>query len=162
MRVVQVHVSGGGVPKRPIPLGEITANGVAGDRHAHPDIHGGPLQAVLLITQEGLEELQHAGFPLYPGALGENITTEGLDRRKVRVGQRYGVGEVILEITKVRRPCEQLTPYGAGIQQAVFDAEVKAGNTQSPRWGLSGFYAAVVRAGTVRPGDSITLLEEAC
>lgn len=159
--VIQINASSGGVPKRPLLFGEITPEGVAGDRHAHPDIHGGPRQAVLLITSEGIDELKAEGFPLYPGALGENITTLGLDRRTVRLGQRYRLGQVIVEITKIRRPCEQLSPYGEGIQKAVFDAEVKAGNIASPLWGLSGFYASVIQPGTLRPGDTITLLEEA-
>ena len=149
------------MPKRPIAFGEIGVEGVAGDRHAHPHIHGGPRKAVLLITSEGIEELKAEGFPLYPGALGENITTSGLDRRMIRLGQRYRLGEVIVEITKMRQPCEQLSPYGLGIQKAVFDTEVKAGNAASPRWGLAGFYASVIQPGTLRPGDTITLLEEA-
>jgi MOSC domain-containing protein YiiM len=159
--VVQINVSSGGVPKHAIPFGEVGIDGVAGDRHAHPHIHGGPRKAVLLIAAEALEELKAQGFPLYPGALGENITTTGLDRRMVRLGQRYRIGEVIIEIAKMRQPCEQLSPYGPGIQKAVFDEEVKAGNVASPRWGLAGFYASVVRPGTIRPGDTITLLEEA-
>jgi MOSC domain-containing protein YiiM len=161
--VLQINVSNGGVPKRPILFGDITATGVVGDRQAHPQIHGGPRQALLLITNEGLEELKRDGFPLYPGALGENVTTQGLDRRNVRLGQRYRLGEVIVEITKMRRPCDQLNPYGEGtIQSAVFDKEVKAGNIESPRWGLAGFYASVIQPGTLRPGDPITLLEESC
>lgn len=159
--VVQISVSHGGVPKRPVLFGEVGKLGVAGDHQAHPEFHGGPTKALLLVTSEAIEELKSAGYPLYPGALGENITTLGLDRRRVRLGQRYRIGEVIVEITRMRRPCDQLSPYGEGIQAAVYDAEVKAGNTASPRWGLAGFYASVVKPGTVRPGDAIMLLEEA-
>jgi MOSC domain-containing protein YiiM len=36
---------------------------------------------------------------------------------------------------------------------------VQAGDSNSERWGLSGFYASVIQAGTVRAGDSIALLE---
>lgn len=161
--VLQINVSNGGVPKRPVLFGEVTTTGVVGDRQAHPEIHGGPRQALLLITSEGLEELKCAGFPLYPGALGENVTTQGLDRRNVRLGQRYRLGEVIVEVTKMRRPCDQLNPYGEGtIQSAVFDKDVKAGNIESPRWGLAGFYVSVIQPGTLRPGDPIVLLEESC
>lgn len=161
--VLQINVSNGGVPKHSIPEGQVTPTGIVGDRQAHPQIHGGPKQALLLITTEGLDELKRDGFPLYPGALGENVTTQGLDRRTVRLGQRYRLGEVIVEITKMRRPCDQLNPYGEGaIQSAVFDKDVKAGNIESPRWGLAGFYASVIQPGTLRPGDPITLLEESC
>jgi len=48
--ILQVSVSRGGVPKRAIPEGTLTLTGLDGESHAHPDIHGGPRQAVLLIT----------------------------------------------------------------------------------------------------------------
>lgn len=157
--VLQINVSPGGVPKRPIPDGVVTPLGITGDRHANPQVHGGPRQAILLITSEGIEELREQDFPLYYGALGENLTTRGLNRRSVRIGQRYRIGEILVEITKVRAPCETLNAY-PGIQRAIYDQEVKAGNPASPLWGLSGFYASVLRAGTIHPGDSIQLLDE--
>jgi MOSC domain-containing protein YiiM len=158
--IVQVSVSRGGVPKRSIPSGVVTELGIAGDACAHPQIHGGPQQALLLITSEGIEELTALGFPLFPGALGENLTTLGLDRRRMRVGQRYRIGQVLIELTKMRAPCEQLSVYGPGIQNAVYDLQVRAGDPQSPRWGLGGFYARVLQAGTIRPGDPISLLDQ--
>ena len=157
-RVVQVNVSSGGIPKRAVPEGRLAPTGVEGDRWAHPKIHGGPRQAVLLITDEGLAELGALGFTLGPGALGENLTTRGWDRRAVRVGQQWRVGTAVVQITKLRAPCATLNPLGSGIQAAIFDAAVKAGDWSSPRWGLSGFYAAVVEPGVVRAGDSITLI----
>ncbi|MEP7354570.1 MAG: MOSC domain-containing protein [Acidobacteriota bacterium] len=158
--ILQIHVSQGGIPKRPIAMGIVTSLGLVGDSHAHPQIHGGPLKALLLLASESLEELMQQGYPLYPGALGENITTQGLDRRTVRLGQRYRIGEIEVEITKVRQPCDTLRPYGVGIQRAVYDPEVKAGNYASPRWGLAGFYTSVVRPGTIHPGDAIRLIQE--
>lgn len=158
--ILQINVSRGGVPKRAISSGDVTALGIAGDACAHPQIHGGPQQALLLITSEGIGELTALGFPLYSGALGENLTTLGLDRRGLRIGQRYRVGAIVIELTKVRQPCDQLNIYGPAIQTAVYDARVKAGDAQSPRWGLSGFYASVVQPGTIRPGDPITLLDQ--
>src|SRR5215831_8435342 len=106
--IVQISVSRGGVPKTPIPWGEVTPLGIEGDLHAHPEIHGGPRQALLLITCEGIEELTALGFPLFYGALGENITTRGIDRRVWRIGQRWRLGDVVIELTKVRGPCDTL------------------------------------------------------
>ena len=158
--VLQINVSPGGVLKRPIPQGVVTPLGITGDGHTNPKVHGGPRKAILIITSEGIDELKEQGFPLYPGALGENLTTSGLNRRSVRIGQRYRIGGVLLEITKLRAPCENLNPYGPGIHKAVYDQEVKAGNPESPRWGLGGFYAAVLQTGTIHPGDPIQLVDE--
>src|ERR1700733_2117578 len=158
--IVQINISPGGVPKRPIAEGEVTPEGIRGDSWAHPQIHGGPNQAVLLITNEGLGQLLEQGYPVFPGALGENLTTAGLDRRQMRIGQRYRAGEVMLEITKMRSPCATLDIYGPSIKGAVYDAQVKASDASSPRWGLAGFYARVLRSGFMRPKDIIKLIDQ--
>jgi MOSC domain-containing protein YiiM len=157
--IIQINISPGGIPKHPIPEAIVTAEGIRGDGWSHPDIHGGPNQALLLVTSEGIGELVAQGFPLFPGALGENLTILGLDRRQMRVGQRYRAGEVFLELTKRRAPCATLNVY-PGIQRAIFDAQVNAGDPSSPRWGLSGFYARVLRGGAIRPQDPIALTEQ--
>jgi MOSC domain-containing protein YiiM len=149
--ILQVSISRGGLPKRAIPEGNITPLGIAGDDHAHPEIHGGPSQAVLLISSEAIAELTAQGYSLYPGALGENITTTGLDRKLWRAGQRWRIGPVaIVELTKVRAPCSQLSVYGPGIQKAIYEDSSA----------LGGFYASVVQPGVVRPGDPISLLDQ--
>ena len=94
------------MPKRPIPDGVVTPLGIAGDGHNNPQVHGGPRQAILIVTSEGIDELKQQGFPLYHGALGENVTTRGLDRRGVRVGQRYRVGDVIIRSPNSARPAK--------------------------------------------------------
>src|SRR5262245_60796527 len=109
--ILQISVSPGGIPKRSIPEGFLTPLGIQGDDHRNPQVHGGPRQAVLLITSEGIEELKQQGFALYFGALGENLTSFGLDRRSVRIGQQYRIGETLVEITKLRAPCANLNVY---------------------------------------------------
>jgi MOSC domain-containing protein YiiM len=159
--IVQINISPGGVPKRPVAEAEVTVQGIRGDSWAHPEIHGGPNQAVLLITSEGIEELIAQGYPLFPGALGENLTTMGLPRQQMRLGQRYRVGEVTLELSKMRSPCTTLDVYGPSIKNAVYDAQVSAGDASTPRWGLAGFYARVLKSGFIRPKDIIELLDQA-
>jgi MOSC domain-containing protein YiiM len=148
------------MPKRAIPQGDIEPLGIAGDSHAHPEIHGGPQQAILVVSSEAIAELTALGYPLYPGALGENITTVGLDRAQWRSGQRWRIGQAIVEFTTVRAPCGQLSVYGLGIQKAIYDEKVDVGDPSSPRWALSGFYASIVRPGPVRAGDPISLLDQ--
>ena len=160
--IVQINVSPGGLPKRAIAAGMITPLGLAGDAHAHPQIHGGPRQAVLLMASETIDELKARGYPVFYGALGENLTTRGLDRRQLRVGHQLRAGAAVLEITKVRGPCATLDIYGPAIKQEIYDARVKAGDPTSPRWGMSGFYARVIRPGPVQPEDAVAILSALC
>jgi MOSC domain-containing protein YiiM len=155
--VVQVSVSQGGIPKRAIPSAELTETGLVGDAWRYP-FHGGRRKAILLITAEGIEELVEQGFKLFLGALGENLTTRGLDRRQLRLGQRFRVGEAEIQLIQIRTPCGTLDVYGSGIQDELFDARVQAGDPCSPRWGLSGFYASTAQSGTIRAGDAIALV----
>lgn len=156
--VVQVSISPGGVPNHPTDEGHVTETGIIGDGWRHPAFHGTPKRAILLITSEGVVELAAQGFPVCYGALGENMTTCGLDRRSLRIGQRFQAGEAVIELTEVRFPCGALSVYGTGIQAAIYDARAQAGDAASPVWGMSGFYASVAEPGIVRPGDSIVLL----
>jgi MOSC domain-containing protein YiiM len=158
--IQQISISRGGVPKLPIPEGFLGPLGVEGDLHARPQVHGGPRQAVLLVASEAIDELIARGYLLFPGALGENITTRGIDRRQMRVGQRYRVGEAVVELTKVRAPCATLDVYGPAIKKEVYDPQVKAGDPSSPRWAMSGFYASIVRSGNIRQNDIIALVDQ--
>ncbi len=157
--ILQVAVSNGGLPKLPVSGGLISFLGIEGDRHAHPEVHGGPRQAVLLVSSEGIDELKGRGYPLFWGALGENLTTRGLDFRRLKVGQRLRAGGALLEITKARGPCTALDVYGASLKDEIYDARVKAGDADSPRWGLSGLYASVIEPGPVRPDDIIVAVD---
>jgi MOSC domain-containing protein YiiM len=159
-RIVQISVSRGGVPKRPIAVGRVQVTGIEGDSWAHPEIHGGPRQAVLLIAEEVLEGLRKQGFPVFPGALGENLTTRDLDPRHWRAGQIWRAGSARLEMTKVRTPCSAIEVYGVAIGKRIYDAMVKAGNPDSPLWAHSGMYARVLSEGAVRVGDLMELESE--
>jgi MOSC domain-containing protein YiiM len=158
--IIQINISPGGLPKRPISSGMISPRGLEGDDWAHPQIHGGENQAILLIAAEVVDELRAIGFPVFYGALGENLTTRGLDRRELRIGQRLRAGAAVLEITKPRGPCAALDVYGASIKEEIYDELVRARDPGSPRWGMSGFYARVIEPGAVQTGDVISLLSE--
>jgi MOSC domain-containing protein YiiM len=144
--VLQVNVSPGGLPKRPVPEARLTPLGLEGDRHAHPDIHGGERKAVLLIPSEVTDDLIARGFPLFYGALGENLTTRGLDVRALRPAMRFQCGEALIELTVLRKPCLNLDVYGPELKRVI------AGDPP-----LGGFYASVVRPGLVRVDDIIAV-----
>ena len=76
-----------------------------GDAHDHPNIHGGPNKAILIIASEVVDALMARGYPLFYGAMGENLTTRGIDVQEIRIGDEFRVGGAVLEITQPRGPC---------------------------------------------------------
>jgi MOSC domain-containing protein YiiM len=139
--ILQINVSSGGVPKLPVPVAQATVLGLDGDKHLYK-FHGGPSKALLLLPSEVVDTLRAEGFSVYCGALGENLTTKGLDHRTWQPGQRFQAGELVLELTEEREPCKKLNPYGKGIQRRIYPGD-------------SGYYASVIHEGVIRTGDSI-------
>ena len=156
--IVQVNTSLGGLPKRPVPGGFIAPLGLEGDFHAHPAVHGGLRKAILLIASEVVDELKERGYPLFYGALGENLTTSGIRVHDLRIGDQLRAGGALLEITQPRGPCSALDIYGESLKDEIYDKRVKAQDPTSPRWGMSGFYARVLIPGAVRTNDEISLI----
>jgi hypothetical protein len=56
---------------------------------------------------------------------GENLTESGLDPHFWRAGQRYRVGEAVIELTTLRQPCGNLTVYGASIKPSFMMRDAK-------------------------------------
>ena len=158
-KVVQLNISSGGLPKLLIESAEVTRLGIVGDIQKNKKYHGGPAKALLLIAAEVVQELKQEGWPLFYGALGENLTTEGLDHQQWRAGQRFQIGSVCLQLTTPRQPCRNLYRYGAGLAQRIYDKKVKANDPSSPLWGRSGFYASVIQPGSIQSLDIIEPVE---
>ena len=163
--VSQVSLNKGGVPKLAVPEAWANALGLEGDAHSHPHIHGGIRKALLLVSLEDLETLRSEGFPVFPGALGENLTISGIDFRRLRSGQRFIVGNAAIELTSLRTPCHTLDVYNPEaerrIQERLFDALAKAGDPASAVWAMGGFYASVVQRGLIGTGATIALADQA-
>ncbi len=139
----------------------VTEAGVEADRQRNLIYHGGPDKAVLVIAAEVLEDLKARGFPVVPGALGENLTVAGLNPQMWRRGQQYRFGtDVVIELTTLRTPCSNLFCYGRNIGEELYDARCKAGDVTSPHWARGGFYARVVRGGLLAAGAEVSLISD--
>jgi MOSC domain-containing protein YiiM len=150
-RIAQINVSPGGVPKKPVPAAHVAADGVDGDGHHDLENHGGPERAVCLFGLEQIRALQAEGHPVIPGALGENVTVEGIDWTHVVPGSRLQLGErLLLEVTRYTSPC-------TNIKYAFAHGEYsRVSEKRNPGW--SRVYARVLVPGTIRTGDAVRLL----
>jgi MOSC domain-containing protein YiiM len=142
--LVQLNVSGGGMPKLPVKSARVSIDGVEGDWQKNRKYHGGPNRAICLFSVELYDWLRERGSDLENGSVGENFTTEELDLNQLQKGDRLRVGECLIEITDVRTPCSSLKKWDADLPELVV--------------GRSGWVAKVIEEGTVRPGDAIEVI----
>jgi MOSC domain-containing protein YiiM len=138
--------------------------GVEGDAHAGASVkhrsrvRRDPTQPNLrqahLIHAELFEELMAAGFPVWPGDLGENITTRGIDLLALSTGTRLRLGpRALVEVTGLRNPCSQLDKFQPGLMQAVLLRREDGTLVRK-----TGVMAIVLEGGEVRPGDAVEVL----
>lgn len=109
------------------------------------------LRQVHLIHAELHDELRAAGFAVAAGAMGENVTTRGLDLLALPAGTRLRLGEVaVVEVTGLRNPCAQLEGLQPGLQAATLGRDDEGGLVRR-----AGVMGVVLAGGEVRPGDPI-------
>ncbi len=135
--------------------------GVEGDAHAGVTVRHRSrvardptlpnLRQVHLIHAELLAELVAVGFDIGPGAMGENITTQGLDLLALPEGTRLALGaSAVIEVTGLRNPCVQIDRFRPGLLRAVLGRDAVGQLVRK-----SGIMAIVLQGGDVRPGDPI-------
>ena len=149
--IAQISVSPGGVPKLPVPSAHVTELGLEGDAHRELEHHGGPERALCLFALEQIRALQAEGHAISPGAIGENLTVEGLDWERVTPGSRLELGDaVVIEVTRYTRPCFT-------IKKSFRDGDFSR-VSQKKHPGSSRVYARVLKTGAIRQGDPVRLV----
>lgn len=147
-----------GSRKQPVNDGDgvkINRLGLAGDEQADLTVHGGldkavyayPIEHYSFWQQEG-ERIFKQIKPLAMGALGENLTTQGLLETALWVGDRLQIGEVLLEVTEPRAPCYKFAAC-MGYKSAV---------KQMLQSGFTGVYLRVIETGVISARQAIQLI----
>jgi MOSC domain-containing protein YiiM len=109
------------------------------------------LRQVHLLQAELFDELMARGHPVWPGEMGENITTRGIDLLALPTGTRLRIGvQAVVELTGLRNPCSQMDKFQPGLMGAVLDRDADGELVRK-----AGVMAVVVEGGEVKAGDGI-------
>ncbi len=125
--------------------------GLEGDEQADLNNHGGTDKAVFILPTGHYQRFkiqQPFGF------LGENLTIEGLDETQVCLGDRFQIGDLLLEVTQPRSPCWKLGQHASIQDNWTLSSFLQAYSKE----GYIGFYCRVLTSGTVQAGQSLTWL----
>ena len=138
----------------PIRVGAL---GLEVDEQADLSVHGGLEKAVYAYPfehyaywRQARDEAGLGGIDdtLLPGALGENLTLQGLLESDIWVGDTLQFADCTLRVTQPREPCFKFNA-SMGFNQA---------SKQMAQTGFCGFYLAVDQSGTVQAGEVATLV----
>lgn len=125
---------------------------VANDNVIDRRYHGGKEKACYIYSSDHYKYWKN----LYPeidfswGMFGENLTVEGLDEKKINIGDVFLVGKALIQVTQPRQPCSKL------------NIRFQNNNTvnQFIKSGLSGFYVKIIEPGFVETDNSFVLTEK--
>jgi MOSC domain-containing protein YiiM len=137
--------------------------GVEGDAHlgetvkhrsrVRKDPFAPNLRQVHLMHEELFAELREHGFDVAAGAIGENVTTRGVDLLALPTGTRLRLGaDAVIEVTGLRNPCSQLDDFQSGLMAATLGRDADGRLVRK-----TGVMAIVLAGGDVRPGDAIAV-----
>ena len=143
-------VSGSVSVRAPGPKRSGLGSGLVGDFIGDVKHHGGNDQAVYAFQREDLDRWQHQlGRELPNGMFGENLTTRDIDINAARVGERWRVGSVELQVTSPRTPCATFRGWlGEPGWARMFSLEARP-----------GAYLRVLVPGEIQAGDPIEVIE---
>jgi MOSC domain-containing protein YiiM len=124
--------------------------GFPGDEHVY-EHHGGPDKAVCVYPYEHYsywEERLGLQLPA-TAAFGENFTMTGLTERDVFLGDVFGIGDAVVQVTQPRAPCFKIAARYGIPKMAVFVQQES----------FTGYLLRVLEEGDVQAGQSMQLLE---
>ena len=127
----------------------ISASAVGDDEVCNSEHHGGPDQAVYAYSNDDyMWWSEQLGRNIEPGSFGENLTVSGLPT-DLYVGDRLLIGDVVLEATAPRIPCDT---FAAHMQSQTFGVAFR--RAERP-----GIYFRVMNEGEVTAGDKLVLVD---
>jgi MOSC domain-containing protein YiiM len=120
---------------------------IEGDAQADRRVHGGERKAVYAYALANYDWWNRTlGRDLPFGMFGENLTIDGLDEESVGIGDRFRIGDALLEAVQPRLPC-----YKLGVR--LDDPSMTRRFFEAGRFGI---YFRVLEEGDVGAGDGVT------
>ena len=119
-------------------------HGLIGDSHASDGNH----RQLSLLSKTSIDKMRKMGADVGPGDFAENLTIEGDDivLYELPIGQRLNVGDgIVLEVTQIGKTCHDRCQIFKQVGTCVMPVE--------------GIFTRVIKGGTVKSGDDISLCD---
>ncbi|KQN76423.1 MOSC domain-containing protein [Devosia sp. Leaf64] len=137
-----------GINKRPVarPVA-IEMHGIAEDAVLDRKHHGGNDQAIYVYFQGDYDWWTQDGVANTPGLFGENLVIDGPVSAETAIGDRYQIGDCLLEVAYHRTPC---MTFAAKMGDKFWVKRFHRANRP-------GAYCRVLQPGSVEAGMDVTV-----
>ncbi|SMQ86263.1 MOSC domain-containing protein YiiM [Devosia lucknowensis] len=137
-----------GINKRPVagPV-MIGAMGIENDAILDRKHHGGRDQAIYVYFQDDYDWWTTQGITPAPGLFGENLVISGAASASTAIGDRFSIGDAVLEVTYHRTPC---MTFSAKMGDKFWVKRFHKANRP-------GAYCRVLQPGAVTAGDAVAV-----
>ena len=126
-----------------------TGDAVVGDTVVDKVNHGGYNKAVYAYAREDAQWWEEKiGRPISSGQFGENLTTLDLNLSAAVIGERWRIGELILEVSELRIPCRIFAGFW---DRPTLIKEFTEANR-------SGAYLRIIEEGSIEQGAQIQVM----
>jgi molybdenum cofactor synthesis domain-containing protein len=130
--------------KKPVDKIELIEDfGIKGDCHAQKGIN----KQVSLLSWERMNEeffCLKDKVDIKPGIFAENITTERIDLRKLKIGDKLKINEVVIEISEIGKKCHLYCEIYKKVGKCIMPKE--------------GIFGKVLKGGVIKKGDVIEVI----
>jgi len=130
--------------KKPVDKIELIEDfGIKGDCHAQKGIN----KQVSLLSWERMNEeffCLKDKVDIKPGIFAENITTERIDLRKLKIGDKLKINEVVIEISEIGKKCHLYCEIYKKVGKCIMPKE--------------GIFGRVLKGGIIKKGDIIEII----
>ncbi|EFR87125.1 MOSC domain-containing protein [Listeria marthii] len=135
-----------GIEKQRVKKATLTMNGFENDAPHNLKYHGGVDRTVCIYPYEHYAKwAEMFGKDLQVTAFGENLIVTNMLENTVQIGDKFQIGETIIQVTEARNPCSTIEKFNAipNLYKAIHET------------GLTGYLCRTITPGTITETDEI-------
>ncbi|UHP09512.1 MOSC domain-containing protein [Listeria marthii] len=140
-----------GIEKKLVKTAQLTMNGFENDAPHNLKYHGGIDRTVCIYPYEHYAKwAEMFGEELQITAFGENLIVTNMLENTVQIGDKFQIGETIIQVTEARNPCSTIEKFNAipNLYKTIHET------------GLTGYLCRTITPGEIKETDEIKQIHQ--
>ncbi|MBM5705959.1 MOSC domain-containing protein [Listeria ivanovii] len=140
-----------GIEKKSVDMAYLTMTGFENDAPHNLKYHGGIDRTVCIYPVEHYQKWEKMfGEKLQMSAFGENLMVTNMLEEEIQIGDKFQIGEVVIQVTEARNPCSTIEKFNAipNLYKAIRET------------GFTGYLCRTITPGQIKQQDKIKQIHQ--